>query len=132
MIPLGNNMETYLLAAFFSLVAAGCVAGGVHFLVGQKNRKEELFAQWETEGDEGPDLEETQVRILKKYCMATMYGTKSPQSRKEFFLTFETRDGKNLTYAVEEEVYLSLKEGQPGILVTANGNFYGFCPNEDE
>ena len=87
MIPLGNNMETYLLAAFFSLVAAGCVAGGAHFLVGQKNRKEELFAQWETERDEGPDLEETQVRILKKYCMATMYGTKSPQSRKEFFLT---------------------------------------------
>ena len=132
MTPWDNSIEIFLPAALFSLAAAGCAAGVILFLIGQKKRKEELFAEGETEGDEGPDLEETEGRILKKYCTATMYGTKSPQSRKEFFLTFLTSDGRSLTYAVEEDVYLALEEGQPGTLVTANGNFYGFCPNEAE
>ena len=131
MIHLDTNIETYLLFSFILLIIAGSIAGVIYGSFSQKKRKEELFAEWEAEGEEGPELEETEVRILEKHCMAKLYGTKMPQSRKEFSLTFQTQDGKKLTYAVEEDVYLALEENQHGTLATVNGNFYGFCPDEE-
>ena len=107
-----------LLLAFFAFVIMPIIAVRKY-----KKRLNEL----ESEPVEKLPLTEINVRVVSMRCGTKVYGTKSPELHKEFFVTFLTDNGETLEYKVEEEIYLSIYEDQTGTLATVNGNFYGFC-----
>ena len=108
----------FLLLAFFAFVIMPIIAVRKY-----KKRLNEL----ESEPVEEPPLTEINARVISMRCGTKMYGTKSPELHKEFFVTFLTDDGETFEYKVEEEIYLSIYEDQTGTLATVNGKFYGFC-----
>ena len=74
--------------------------------------------------------EEVNVVISGKRCGTRIVGVKSNVALKGFFITFTADDGRVFEFKVEEELYLSLEEGQKGSIAIVNDNFYGFCPEE--
>ena len=132
MITLGNNPETYILVfiIFCILFVAGLVtARGV-----RKAREQvaKIEAELLDESSDEPTLEEIHAQILLKQCGVSVYGTKFPECKSEFFITFITDDGTELTYPVSETTYLELEEKQKGTLAIVNNNFYGFYLDEYE
>ena len=107
----------FLLLAFFAFVIMPIIAVRKY-----KKRLNEL----ESEPVEDPPLTEINARVMSMCCGTKMYGTKSPHTCKEFYVTFLTDGGETLEYKVEEEFYLSIYEDQTGTLAIVNGNFYGF------
>ncbi len=77
-------------------------------------------------------LVETHVSVERMECGVYVAGYKSPHSYMTFVVKFRTDSGELLEFGVEEELYLSLSEGQTGTLGTLNGFFYGFVPDEED
>ena len=121
MIELGNNPATYILAG----IVLALFAALIWVLVDTHRSNKRLWRSLEEPTE--PELIETEVRVISKRCGTKVYGSKSPQCRKEFYITFLTEDGEETEYPVEEEIYLSIHENETGTLATANGHFYGFC-----
>ena len=117
-IVAGAILLSFLLFAFFGFVILPIISVRKY-----KKKLKEL----ESEPVEEPTLTEINARVISMRCGTKMYGTKSPDLQKEFFVTFLTDDGETLEYKVEEEFYLSLYEDQTGTLAIVNGKFYGFC-----
>lgn len=96
-----------------------------------KDRKEGEKRLESSSSDE-PPLDEVDATVVSMRCHAGLTGShRSPQSIKEFFVTFRTKDGNEIEFKVEENIYLSLSEGLNGSLATVNGNFYGFYFEEE-
>ena len=96
----------------------------------RKERKEEE-KKLEESCDE-PPLDEVDATVVSMRCRTGFSGShKSPQSIKEFYVTFRTSDGKEIEFKVDEAVYLSLDENLSGSLATLNGSFYGFYFEEE-
>ena len=125
----GKTVTEYELSDYFSLILIGIFA--VLFLIiiiklvlhSLKTRKKELE---ELEKCEDIPLVEIDARVLKKECFVKSYGTKMPESRKEFFITFLTFNGETRHYSVSEEIYLSIEEGVSGTIGLLNDNFFDF------
>ena len=108
----------FLSFAFFAFVITPIISVRKY-----KKRLSEL----DNEPVEEPPLVEINARVFSRRCGTKMYGSKSPRTYKEFYVTFLTDDGEKLEYKVEEDFYLSIYEDQTGTLAIVNGNFYDFC-----
>ena len=81
----------------------------------------------DTIDDEEPPLTEIPATILRMRCEINTYGTKIPQCREEYFITFLDEYGNEFTHSVDKDTYLSLSEGQKGTVAIVNEKFYGFA-----
>ena len=79
---------------------------------------------------DAPPLEEIHGRILEKHCFSGVAGTKTPRAYRTFYIILMSDEGEKLRYEVDEECYLSVKEGQWGTVAVVGSRFYGFCPDE--
>ena len=125
---IGNNPE-YLIISFFVVFFAIIVCSIIKTQISAKKDNDRMLEELDSE--EEPPLEEIACRVLKKYCGVSVSGGKVPTVGEDFCVVFVAEDGRELELAVEEEVYLSLEKGQKGTLAVVNGNFYGFCPDEN-
>lgn len=64
--------------------------------------------------------------VLKKEIGEYKGGGKTASYKMTFEILFLTDNGKKLVFAVPEELYAEVSEGQSGLLVTVNGNFLDF------
>lgn len=71
-------------------------------------------------------ITEIEASVLKKECGVKTYGTKMPETRKEFYITFLTFTGETKRYAVSEELYLAVEEGTVGTVALVNDRFFDF------
>ena len=68
-----------------------------------------------------------QGKITEKHCYTELSGTKQPELKKRFLVTFEASDGEVMTYSVDEDVYLEVEENKSGTAAIVGDRFYGFC-----
>lgn len=129
MITLGNNIETYLLIIGFAAILGILIAIDLIYSFTKGKKQKEKTQKELEEPFEDFQIDETSVRVLKKYCFTEVYGYKKTEMRKSFFIIFETDDGQKIECEVLEDIYLSIQENQRGTLATTNGNFFGFCEN---
>ena len=129
-VNIGNNPETYLTVAILLALFAVIVYSIVRTQILAKKDNDRMLEELDTE--EEPPLEEIVCCVRTKYCGISVSGGKVPTVGEDFCAVFVAEDGREFELAVEEEVYLSLEEGQKGTLAVVNGNFYGFCPDENE
>ena len=127
-ITLGYNIETFILA-FVAIALTALTVWGL-FRNNAKS-KQEALTELETPYEE-PPIEEFAVTIVKLSCGAKLKGSKTPIAVKEFFATFVTDSGEEIELSVDEESYFQLEENKKGTLAIVNGNFYGFCEDEQE
>ena len=78
------------------------------------------------EAVEPAPITEVEATVLKKECRVKTYGTKMPESRKEFIITFSTFAGEIKRYLVSEELYLAVDEGTAGTIALVNDLFFDF------
>ena len=45
---------------------------------------------------------------------------------EQYYVTFLTEKGEEIEYPVPQELFFNLSEGEEGMLVTVNGNFFDF------
>ena len=85
----------------------------------------------ETYSEDTQDFLEVKVQVIDKRCGVSSTGTKIPQVGKKFIVTFMTEQGQTMEYEILEQSYLEMGNAKSGTLLTVNGNFYGFCPDEE-
>lgn len=122
---IGNNIGTYLL---FGILLA-CLVLLIWMPLQSRRDVKQALKKMDTPEEEQakPELVEQNAVVVGKRCYAHAHRSSSPLHDKNFFVSFQTQDGKTVEYPVWEEFYLSVYEGQTGTIATANGNFYGFC-----
>lgn len=103
-----------LLAIFFIKVIKSCI----------KSRKE-MLEELEKPLEEAP-ITEIDACVLKKECFVKTYGTKNPETRNEFYITFSTFTGEIKRYSVSEELYLAVDEGIAGTIAIMSDQFFDF------
>lgn len=75
--------------------------------------------------EEAP-ITEINASVIKKECFVKTYGTKIPETIKEFYITFSTFTGETKRYSVSEELYVSVDEGIVGTIAIMNDKFFDF------
>ena len=86
---------------------------------------EEIYEDYDAE------IVETHGVISKMECY-TLAGGKGTQTAKKFYILFTDDYGNEKEFYIDEESYLGLDINVPGTLGTYNGNFYGFCFDEEK
>ncbi|MBE6762453.1 MAG: DUF2500 domain-containing protein [Ruminococcaceae bacterium] len=120
---LDGGMVAFLCIMLFLLgLAIYCVYS---FIKDMKKRKED-YEKLDEEIEEAP-IDIVKAKVINKYT-DTVYGisSKYPKHRIGYFLTFETEDGKTITYDVGEEIFNCTYAYTAGDLATSNGNFLDF------
>ena len=126
---LGENTDLYLFAAFLILLVVGYIL--FYIKAYKKSRAEDERMLKGLEDESEIELCETHVRVVSKCCGTRAYGTKTPHHEKCFFVTFVADNGKTVEYRVDEETYLAVEEEMTGTVATNDGEFYGFCADDD-
>lgn len=75
--------------------------------------------------EEAP-ITEINASVIKKECFVKTYGTKIPETIKEFYITFSTFTGETKRYSVSEELYVSVDKGIVGTIAIMNDKFFDF------
>ena len=121
-----SSIVIIMLCIIFVLIAFGIVK----VLTDLHKRNKEIFKEWE-KIDNSPELKEITARVVSKNCHVKTYGIKLPESKKEFFITFEKSDGTLVKYDVSEKLYLSVEENQTGTMAIVNDKLYDFCVDDE-
>lgn len=125
---IGSNhydLKDYLVMAFIGLVVFGLIFCLVRAIkISLKERKKAL-EELLNDSEMAP-LTEIDATVLKKECGVKTYGTKMPETRKEFYITFLTFTGETKRYAVSEELYLAVEEGTAGSIGIVEDKFFDF------
>jgi len=66
------------------------------------------------------------VRVTGMKCGVKSVGIKNPKTVREFFVFFQTDEGKQLKVEVPEDVYSEFETGQCGELTLVDGKLFGF------
>ena len=122
-VEFGGSMIVFCCIMLF-LLGLGIYAV-YSFIKDMKKRKED-YEKLDEEIEETA-LETVKATVINKYT-DTVYGVsaKYPKHRIGYFLTFETEDGKTITYDVGEDVFNRVYAYTSGDLVTSNGTFFDF------
>jgi len=102
----------------------------ISFVLRHRGQHKEINAM-ETYSEDTQDFLEVKVQVIDKRCGVSATGTKIPQVGKKFIVTFMTEQGQTMEYEILEQSYLEMGNAKSGTLLTVNGNFYGFCPDEE-
>ena len=84
----------------------------------------------EKTGEETASPAEIQAEVADLLCGIEMSGTRTPKAEKTFYVVMKTEHGEYRRFPVPEEMYDGFEKGQRGILTIADGNLYGFIPEE--
>ena len=120
------NILPYILLAVVLCIPAYFV---INFITTRRKQREEID-EMETYSEDTQDFLEVKVQVIDKRCNVSSTGTKVPQVGKKFVVTFMTDQGQTMEYEILEQAYLEMGDAKSGTLLTINGNFYGFCPDE--
>ena len=71
------------------------------------------------------------ARVIFKAINETKMGTKLPNYKMNFVVTFLTDDGDTVEFCVNEDIYNRVYVDQVGDLVTINGTFFDFGDGEE-
>jgi len=135
MIELTDTQAT-IIAFIIIVVTIGFIALAVFTIArSSKSGKEaddELKEYESYESTERYDTEivETHGVITDMKCY-TIAGGKGTQTARKFYILFTDDYGNEKEFYIDEESYLSLDTNISGTLGTLNGNFYGFCFDEE-
>ena len=110
-----------LIALFIGLFVGTIVKIVIKSRKDRKTAMEELLKPVE----ELP-ITEIDARVVKKECFVKTYGTRMPESRKEFQITFSTFTGEIKRFSVDEEFYLQVEENTVGTIALINDKFFDF------
>ena len=102
----------------------------ISFVLRHRGQHKEINAM-ETYSEDTQDFLEVKVQVIDKRCGVSATQTKIPQVGKKFIVTFMTEQGQTMEYEILEQSYLEMGNAKSGTLLTVNGNFYGFCPDEE-
>lgn len=114
-----------------NLVFAAIVLFGIFVLICSIRLSPKKSAPSDGISEEEPTETELHGKIVEKMCFTESRGTLTPRMGKRFCLTLQTDDGEQKEYAVDEDIYHSVDEGQIGTALIVGKRFYGFCPDED-
>jgi len=73
-----------------------------------------------------PEKLKLSVTVMDMRCGVKMVGIKTPKTVREFWITFQTEDGRILELPVREGMYHGFDEGQTGTLILKDGQVYSF------
>lgn len=86
-----------------------------------------------------PTPAETEItahaRVVDMSCGVESVGYdnyRAPKAEKEFWIVFETDDGEQLRYPVDEEIYDGFEIGLAGMLSVVKGKLNSFVPDGGE
>ena len=121
------HMETYDLIAIvvISVIMLALVIGIINAFVREMKKRKQLLKEFEKDVELSP-ITEVDAVVAKKECFVKSYGTKMPESVREFYLTFSTFSGEHKRYSVSEELYLSVEEGVSGTIALVDNQFFDF------
>ena len=68
-------------------------------------------------------------RIYERFVNGVSWTT--PVGRFQYFVTFLLENGEEREYEVEPDTYEKMEDGQTGLLVLVNGNFFAFGDGEE-
>ncbi len=80
---------------------------------------------------EEPLTEFFNATVKSKRIFKSFVGVQMVRSTFEYLATFELENGQEVEYAIGQEYYQEIEEGQIGQLVLVNGNFFSFGEGED-
>ena len=97
----------------------------------ERIRRQKVLEEYEKE----PEYVFMQARVQSKrrsdYYKTELRMPQLPALVNEFYVMFETDDNKSIEFPVRKEIYENIVEGQEGMLVMVNGNFFDFGEGED-
>ena len=115
----------YITFAVFGLIFLVLAVFIIKIIKSSIKSRKEMLEELEKPLEDAP-ITEINARVLKKECFVKTYGTKMPETKKEFYITFSTFTGETKCYSVSEELYLSVDEGTVGTIAIMNDNFFDF------
>ena len=125
----GFEIAVYVVAlvAIIALWGALCCVS----VAASKNKKKKQAPSPEQEEAEArlqkaPEYVEARARLTAMRCGVDVRGTTRVSVNEKYFITFELEGGRTVEFEVGEDIYSLLEEGMDGILVTVEGNFFGF------
>ncbi|MBQ9920134.1 MAG: hypothetical protein IJO49_04855 [Clostridia bacterium] len=121
------HMETDDLIAIviISVIMMALVIGIINAFVREMKKRKQLLKEFEKDVELSP-ITEVDAVVTKKECFVKSYGTKMPESVREFYLTFSTFSGEHKRYHVSEELYLRVEEGISGTIALVDNQFFDF------
>ena len=97
----------------------------------ERLRRQKVLEEYEKE----PTYEFISAKVLSKrknvYYKQTLSMPAIPNLQEEYYVTFETEKGEKIEYPIRQELWEEITDGQEGVLVTVNGNFFDFGDGED-
>lgn len=72
--------------------------------------------------------QEIQATVADLSCHVETAGTKAPETRTVFSVSFQTESGDILNYNVPKEMYEGFEIGQSGTLTLSDDALYSFVP----
>ncbi len=124
------------LALILMIVCVGSSFVGIYYMFIRPYREalakqREGMERLKREVDLKNTLNVRRVVLAKKNCRSRLRGSRSTlKSQQEFFLLFKDEFGREIPLSVEEEIYLSVEEGDSGLLALSDGEFYSFALDE--
>lgn len=115
--------ERILFIIILSLIPIGFVAWAIIHPIRKSRELEDM-----TDEDFAcvPEPESIGATVMKKEISERKGKGKTASYKMIFEALFLTDDGEQVVYEIPEECYQELSEGQSGVLVTMNGQFFDF------
>lgn len=117
------ELERILVIIILSLIPIGFVAWAIIHPI-RKNR--ELEDMKDEDFSHVPEPESIGATVMKKEITERKGKGKMASYKMVFEVLFLTDDGEQVVYELSEECYQEISEGQSGVLVTMNGQFFDF------
>ena len=130
-----NGIDLYTLIGIGAIICLAILAIYTYVYCARirTERQEALdeMKQTEEEEHELPEPVACNARVLEKRFASDVIGTKSVKQVSSYYVTFFTEDDETVKYAVPEEIFLRIEQGQESTLVTVDGEFLDFGEGED-
>lgn len=120
------NMPVFIAAL---VIICGFMAYAIISAIKDRGKTDPQEEELERNAEREIMLEETHGVISHMEC-GTVAGGRTSSTHMQFYVVFRDDFGNEKGFHLKEEAYLALDTDIPGTLATLNGNFYGFCYDE--
>ncbi|MBQ8288173.1 MAG: hypothetical protein IJX76_05305 [Clostridia bacterium] len=125
------STETVLTAALVGGVMASIAFVAYQAVKEARIKRNKALYELTRELENQPTPVAVNAVVLSKSFKSRVEGTRSPRQVSEYTVTFRTEDGETAEYAVPQEIFMTIEEGQESTLVTIDGQFFDFSDGED-
>lgn len=117
--------ELVFVTCFFGLLGI-CAIIVLHSFIKELKKRKKDYENLDKPMKKAP-TEKVRAKAVNKYSNEIYSGGyKNPSHRIGYFVTFETEDGKTITFDVGEKQFHRIKAYSTANLVTSEGNFIDF------